>query len=588
MTVDDYSPVGVGHDGMVASGADTHRTRPRPAARLIELLRRQGLSAVLAAAIAVIVLPPVLRLAEQALSDRARGLRSLDTIPGIVGTYRTTALLAAGSTLLALILGLLLAWCTVRLPRRLQGVMSVAPLLPLVIPGVAAVIGWSFLLSPRVGLVNTALRRLPMFSGLETGPIDVFTVEWIVLLTGFSLTSFVYLFVYTSLRNMGGELESAAAASGASAGRIFFTITLPLLRPAIVYSTGICLLLGLGQFTAPLLLGRRQGVDVVTTEMFRLRESYPVNYGLGAALGMPLLAFGLLAVFMQRRAIGNERRYVTQGARSNHSSTLTSSWAALPLMLYTLVAVVLPLLALVYVAVSPYWSGSLSTDGLTLQHFRTVLFDNDRTRDAIETSVRTSLLAVAIALPLGFAAALALLRSSRVAPAIRGVLETIIMLPLAVPAALLGFGILFAYTEPPFKLYGSTAVIVITYVTLMLPFAMRSSLASLVAVGDDMAEASRVSGASGTRTALSVLFPLARRGATSGAAIMVVMLFHEFAASLMVRSPRTQVMGTVLYEFWSQGVYPQVAVMALVMVFTTAVGVAIALALGGRNALERL
>ena len=67
-----------------------------------------------------------------------------------------------------------------------------------------------------------------------------------MILTGFSLTAFVFLFVHSSLRQMGGELHAAAVVCGASEWRALFTVTLPLLRPALVYSAAISLLLGLG------------------------------------------------------------------------------------------------------------------------------------------------------------------------------------------------------------------------------------------------------------------------------------------------------------------------------------------------------
>ena len=46
---------------------------------------------------------------------------------------------------------------------------------------------------------------------------------------------------------------------------------------------------------------------------------------------------------------------------------------------------------------------------------------------------------------------------------------------------------------------------------------------------------------------------------------MFVLLTHEFAASLLVRSPTTQVMGTVLFDYYTNGSYPLVAAIALVM-----------------------
>ena len=61
-----------------------------------------------------------------------------------------------------------------------------------------------------------------------------------------------------------------------------------------------------------------------------------------------------------------------------------------------------------------------------------------------------------------------------------------------------------------------------------------------------------------------------RRALGGAAALIFVLLTHEFAASVLVRSSTTQVMGTVLYDYWSNGSYPLVAAIALVMSFVTA------------------
>jgi iron(III) transport system permease protein len=69
---------------------------------------------------------------------------------------------------------------------------------------------------------------------------------------------------------------------------------------------------------------------------------------------------------------------------------------------------------------------------------------------------------------------------------------------------------------------------------------------------------------------------------------MFVLLTHEFAASLLVRSPTTQVMGTVLFDFWRNGSYPTVAAIAMIMTVVTGVGVGAATLLGGTGIVDQL
>jgi len=530
---------------------------------------------------------PILQLQWRAFTDGGSAFTRMGELPRIGDTVRTTIILALLSSTFAVVLGTTLAWCASLLPRRVQKLGELAPILPLIVPAVAAVTGWIFLLSPRVGYLNMMLRETPFFSHLQEGPFDIYTVKWIVLITGLLLSSFVYVFVHTGLKNMGQELEAAGAACGAAPFRRLFTITLPLLRPSIIFAAGVVTLLGMGQFTAPLLLGRTSRIDVLTTEMFHLTLRYPIDYGLGAALGFPILVAGLLVVLAQKLALGEQRRYVVVSARSKYDIRQTSWWAAAVIGVYFVITTVLPLMALTYVSLSPFWSGTLQMETLTLRHWKSVL-DNPVLVNAVWTSIKTSVIAIAVLIPLGFAMAYALLQSTRIWRPIRLAIDFLATLPIAVPASLLGFGLLFAYTRPPIQIYGTAAVLVVTYITLMIGHSTRLQFTTLVATGQEFLEASKACGAGALRSLFQVLLPLCRTGIGATAALTFVLLFHEFSASLMVRSARTQVIGSVMYDVWTGGVYSEVAVLALIMVVVTVIGVMIAIWIGGTDSLKKM
>lgn len=534
----------------------------------------------LAVVVGFLVLWPILQLQARAFVDGAAAFTRMMELNRIWATIQTTFILAVFSSLLAVFIGTMLAWCASMLPQPVRRIGELAPLLPLVVPAVAAVTGWIFLLSPKVGYLNMILRKLPGLGGLEEGPFNIYSVTWIVIITGLLLSSFVYVFVFTGLKNMGQELEAAAAACGASPAMRFFTITLPLMRPSIIFASGVVFLLGLGQFTAPLLLGRTTRIDVLTTEMFYLTERFPVDFGLGAALGFPILVLGLCVVLAQKLALGEQRRFVVVSARSKYNVRTTRWWAAIVIGLYLLVTTVLPLMALIYVSISPFWTGSLELPEFTLRHWQSVLANRGLV-DAIWTSVQTSVISIAILIPLGFFMAFALLQSTRISRPVRMTIDLFATLPIAVPASLMGFGLLFVYSQPPLQLYGTSAVLVVTYVTVMLGHSTRLQFTTLVGTGQEFLEASRACGAGPIRSLFQVLLPMCRKGIAATAALTFVLLFHEFSASLMVRSARTQVIGSVMYDVWAGGVYSQVAVLALIMVVVTVIGVVIAGWMGG-------
>ena len=281
------------------------------------------------------------------------------------------------------------------------------------------------------------------------------------------------------------------------------------------------------------------------------------------------------------------RRFVTlSGKSAGHLKTEAGFWSYLTIGVFGVGVIIAPLLALAYVAASPFWSGQLTFNNLTLRHFQAVLSD-PLTSEAVLRSIRLAAIAGLITLPIGFVAALSVLGRLQAPRFIRAVIEVMAMLPLGVPAALLGLGVLFAYTVEPFNLFNSEIVIVITYVTIMVPFASRALASSLVSIGPEFAEASQIAGARPLRTLVSITVPLARRGVAGAAALIAILLFHEFSATVMVAGPKNQLMGSVLYKYWVDGSLPRVAVISMIMVVVTGLGVAIALALGNIGALRR-
>ena len=95
---------------------------------------------------------PILQLQSRAFADGGAAFGRMAELRRIGDTVRTTVILALLSSALAVVLGTLLAWCASLLPERVRKIGELAPLLPLIVPAVAAVTGWIFLLSPKVGM----------------------------------------------------------------------------------------------------------------------------------------------------------------------------------------------------------------------------------------------------------------------------------------------------------------------------------------------------------------------------------------------------------------------------------------------------
>jgi iron(III) transport system permease protein len=530
--------------------------------------------------IATLILYPLFEVMRQPLGRLPELWREAQDVPRLGQVIMRTVLLALGSMVLATFIAMLLAVCRANLAGRAGALAQVVAVIPLVIPPLAGVTGWTFLLSPRVGYLNELLRMLPFLRDLDQGPFDIYSMTWIIGITGVYLIPFAFIFIQAGLSNIDPRLEDAARSAGSTWWGVQYRIVLPLLRPALVYGGGVVALLALGQFTAALLLGRTKGIDVITTQLYRLTATPPPNYPLATFISLPILFLALAGVLAQRKALQGGLRFIMTGkgvgrARS-HSPLLI-----IPVFIYSFLLVIPPLVGLALVALSPYWGGTIDVSSLSFAAFREV-FENSVSSGAILNSLRFSLMATVICLVLSLCASLVVLRTRGVA---HWIVDYIINVPLAVPAILFGMGIFLSFALGPMTrfvrksfgiaLYGSSTVIILAYVVLVVPHGTRLIMSGIAQVNPHLEAAGRVFGSTAFGTVMRILVPLLRRHLVSAAMLMFMLSSHEFAASVLLVGPDTQVMSTVLYGQWDTGTYPRVAALALVMVAVSVVGLAV-------------
>ena len=168
------------------------------------------------------------------------------------------------------------------------------------------------------------------------------------------------------------------------------------------------------------------------------------------------------------------------------------------------------------------------------------LLSNPVVTDALIVSFKTT--AIAQALILLFGTPLAYLLASR---RFRGrtLLVTLVELPLVLPPAVAGLGLLAAFGR--FGLLGSTdralginvaftqTAVVLAVAFVASPLYIRTAIVAFEAVDPDLVAASRTLGAGSTRTFFRVVLPLSRNGLAAGEALSFARGLGEFGATIM-------------------------------------------------------
>ena len=491
---------------------------------------------------------------------------------------------AVGSTLLAVLFGVSLAWITTRASVPGRGLVEQLILIPFYLTPLLGAVGWALLASPsEAGLLNAPLMAA---FGLKDAPLNIYTPFGIIWVMGLYYAPFCYLFAASALRSMEPALEESSRVLGGGTFTTALRVTLPLILPAILGSSLLVFVLAVGQFGVPAVLGMPRGYLVLTTRIYQYVAGFQPNYAAAAAMGLSLFAFSAVGVYLQFKVLG-DRSYTTVTGRGYRPRPVDVKGWRLPLLLvacaYVAVAVVLPLAAIGLASVLQWITSDLANAPFTLENYRYLLFDYPATRIAIQNTLGLALGGATLTLILGALIAWMILRTRMPG---RRLLEYIAMIPVAVPAIVFSIGLLWAWIRFPIvPIYGTVWILLVCYVTIFLPYALRSISATLVQLDKSLEECAGVCGASWAHTMRTVTLPLLRPGLWAGWTLLFISIIKELSASALLYNSRTIVLSVAVFDLWVGSSFTRVAALSLIQALIIFLVLLIARRIGRAGAL---
>lgn len=443
--------------------------------------------------------------------------------------------LAAGGALLDMTLGVLLVSASWR--WRAPWVRWL-PLALLALPPTIHALAWNEVLSrlevrlagPWVSLWVSAMALLPVGVGLAL----------------------------VSLETVARPLVDAARTYRRDLS-VLARVVLPLAAPLLVAGGGIIFLLSLMDYSIPSLYG----VNITTLEIFaEFSASYAPARALLLAAPLLLIAVGLLyggQCLLRRAAQQSSWRLAPWGTPPQ----FPGAFALAQQLAVTLWGVqsALPLLVLAALTVS-------RGEGL-----------------AVMAAVVSGPAAREFGLSLGIAGAAALLSAPLSALALsvlRGKRRWLLFLPAALPAPLVGVGLIALWNRPGLgALYPSLALPVLAALARFTPFATLALLAQLRRVDPLLWDAARVFKSGGgriweggqlrsqLRTLLRVQLPLALPGVLTGMCLVFALTLGELGATLLVTPPGQSTLTLRIYNYLHYGASDSVAGLCLALAAAT-------------------
>jgi len=434
------------------------------------------------------------------------------------------------STALAVLLGLPAAYVLHRLSFPGQRLLRTLIVVPFVLPTV---------------VVGVAFRQLIGPSGVLGGLHLDGTATAIIAALVFFNVSVVVRTVGSFWEGLDRRTEEAAAALGASPLRVFGTITLPALLPAIASAASVVFLFCSTSFGIVLTLGGLRYANV-ETEIYQLTTQ---DLDLQAAAALSVLQVAVITglLVLSHRTRRDAPALGRAGERAPRPRTTD-----LPAMVWTAVVIALlltPLMSLLF--------SSLRVDGSwTLENYRALQTTGANNAllvtatSALAHSLEIAVQAAGLALLLG--AVVAYLISRRTASGLvrraSGVFDAVFMLPLGVSAVTLGFGFLITLNKPPLDLRSSSLLIPIAQAMVALPLVVRTVAPVLSSIDPRQREAAASLGAGPLRVLLAVDLPHAWRALVAATGFAFAVSLGEFGATSFLSRDDNPTLPVVIFR----------------------------------------
>lgn len=473
-------------------------------------------------------------------------LRKTLADPALLRMMGNTLLLGLSAAGIAALIALPLAAVRAlfRLPFAL--LWDVVLLIPFMIPPYIATLGWIMSLQPR-GYVQQLF-------GFNLAPF-LFSVPGMALIMALNGFPLIYFALSRTLEAVGARYADVGRVFGASPGRAFWRITLPLATPGLAASLLLVFAMAIEEYGTPAALGSRFGFQVLVTGVDNRVSDWPIDLPGAAILSLILVSLSFLAFLLQRRILtARDYRAVTGKPQAFEKREL-GIWRIPALLAFGTVAFLatgLPLLAILATALSKTISGGLAFGNLGFGNFAAVLQDGGGALRALGNSLSLGVATALLAGALGAAAAYVAVKGRGRG---RMLLDALTVLPNALPGVVVAVGMILAWNQPalPFTPYNTPLILLLAYCCILLPQPVRYATAALHQIGDNLDSAARVAGASPMAAFRRVALPLILPSLLTSMLLVFAVASRELVASLLLAPVGFPTIAGYIWRQFEQG-----------------------------------
>jgi len=517
---------------------------------------------------------PLLAILVQALQDdqgRYAGLANFlayARTPTLLASLWNSLWVSAMVTVIVIPMAFVFAYALVRACVPGAGVLRAVSLIPLLAPSLLSAISLIYWFGNQ-GVLKEFLTAL--------GVSQIYGPVGVVIAQCFSVFPHAVMILVTALSLADARLYEAADALGTGALRKFFTITLPGAKYGLISAALVTFTLVITDFGIPKVIGGN--FNMMATDVFKLVIGQQ-DFAKGAVVALLLLAPAVFSFGVDRYVSRRQTAMLT--ARAVPLVPKPVLWRDRLMLAYCLLvsALMLAMLGMaVFASFASFWPYNLAP---SLQHYRMGLVDG-AVAEGFVNSLKMAAGTAVLGTVLVFVSAY-LLEKTRGLDLLRGPVQLLAIVPMAVPGLVLGLGYIFFFNEPGNPLQGLYHTMTLLTLCTIVHFYTTGHLTAVTALKSLDADFEAVSASLKVpfyKTFWRVTVPICTPALIDIARYFFINAMTTISAVVFLYSPETKVASIAILNLDEAGDMGAAAAMAVLIAAISATATGLFALLGG-------
>ena len=490
-----------------------------------------------------------------------------------IESLSNSLLISIGSVLISATIGIPLAFIFNRFDFPGRRLFASLASLPVLLPPLVGVMAFLFLYGES-GLFTRGLQWLLQ---LRNPPFSLEGIPAILLVHGYTMYVYFYLFVSSALKRMDESLKEASLSLGASRLQTLRWVTLPMLTPAILGASLLTFMTSMASFSAPYIFGG--GIRVLALQIYNSKLNGDLEMAMVETVVLTTSSI-LFLFLLQKYEATDKYRSVNKGVSPNililKSKAQRTLIACLGISFVTLL--LLPHITLILISFSQdgTWTTQILPPDYTIENYQRLFNDSDFLKP-ISNSLKMAILATIANILFALAAGWLLIQKK-----LRGRLGLSILtvLPWALPGTVIALNLATTFgkndlLEGRILLVGTFWILPLAYFIRHIPLVVRAIQAGLEQLNPEFHDAARSLGASWLFTLRRILLPLLLPSIIAGGMLAFVAALGEFVSSIVIytidnRPISVEILSQIRqFNFGSAAAYGVLLIIMIALVFFT-------------------